>query len=294
MKKQQGIVLVMVLVVIVLLTLVAGFITTTRRTDAALTFNLIDSVKGQALVQAGVEYTVLRLLSIKTEEDWRPERGNLTWTFDEVDLTISVQDARGLINLNRAPNNILQLFFENMGKTEEEAAELVDLIQDWRDKNKNHRLNGAEDDEYESLGLAYGAKDANFQSIEELRLLPNMKDTFFQQIKPYLTIQNSGGKVIPELAPEEVLRALPNLDESVVDDLLFNRHNTTELNQIKKINIGQYFIIRVDINQADFNYSGQANIQLRGQAFNVLTWQYGLKSKKITPLDNNNSSLENN
>jgi len=73
--KQKGIVLVMVLVVIVLLTFVAGVISTTRRTDASLTFNLIDGVKGQALVQAGVEYTALRLLSIKSDDEWRPERG---------------------------------------------------------------------------------------------------------------------------------------------------------------------------------------------------------------------------
>ncbi len=292
MKRQQGVVLILVLVVIVLLMLVAGAMTTTRRTDAALTFNLVDQVKGQALVQAGVNYAALRLLGMRSDSDWRPERGQLHWQFDNADLTIQVQDVRGLINLNKTSNAVLSAFFENMGLAEEEVPILIDQIHDWRDKNQTHRLNGAEDEEYQDLGLPYGAKDANFDHIEELRLLPAINDIFFAKIKPYLTIRNSGTRVIPAFAPEAILRALPNVDEATVDNLLMNRQNATNSDSPITVNIGKYFVIRVDIKQADFIYSGQAEIQLQRTHFNILSWQYGLKPQQKK--DNNETELENN
>ena len=45
---------------------------------------------------------------------------------------------------------------------------------DWRDPDKLHRLNGAEDDYYLSLRVPYKAKNGNFETIDELLLVKGM------------------------------------------------------------------------------------------------------------------------
>ena len=48
---------------------------------------------------------------------------------------------------------------------------IVDSILDWKDADDLHRLNGAESDYYLSLPNPYRAKDANFDTLEELLLV---------------------------------------------------------------------------------------------------------------------------
>ena len=45
---------------------------------------------------------------------------------------------------------------------------IVDSIQDWRDPNEEHRLNGAESDYYLGLPVPYRSKNADFDSVDEL------------------------------------------------------------------------------------------------------------------------------
>ena len=51
---------------------------------------------------------------------------------------------------------------------------IVDSIQDWRDPDNLHRFNGAEDDYYLSLPTPYRAKNADFESLDELLLVKGM------------------------------------------------------------------------------------------------------------------------
>ncbi len=262
----------------------AGAMTTTRKMDSALTFNLIEQVKGQALAQAGVEYAVFRLLSSSDDESiWRPETGRpFKWQFDHAEIIIQAQDVRGLIDINRTNPKVIQSFFETMGKNEEEAQALVDIMQDFRDQNQDHRLNGMEDEQYESLGLSYGAKDKAFQSIEELKLLPTMTDKFFQIIKPYLTLRNQTSKVSSIYAPEAVLRALPALDEEQVETILTNRNEDDDTTRKP---VGRDFRIQVEVHQGALHYTAQAEVALKGRkGFYILAWTV-LPVKKLQPVE---------
>ena len=64
-------------------------------------------------------------------------------------------------------NNLLV----NLGSPPEEANRIVDSILDWKDEDDLHRLNGAESDYYQSLPHPYKARNADFESLEELLLV---------------------------------------------------------------------------------------------------------------------------
>ncbi len=88
---------------------------------------------------------------------------------------VSVTDEESKIPLNAASDAMLRRLFSNSGvKDEQLLSVIVDSIQDWRDPDDLHRLNGAEDDYYLSLPTPYRAKNGNFETIDELLLVKGM------------------------------------------------------------------------------------------------------------------------
>ena len=100
---------------------------------------------------------------------------------------------------------------------------VLNAILDWRDPDSLRRNPGAEDVDYAHAG--YGAKDAPFNSVEELRLVAGMTNGLFASIYPALTIHSGQPGVHPLAAPREVLLALPGGDEEQVDAFIQNRRN---------------------------------------------------------------------
>jgi type II secretory pathway component PulK len=70
---------------------------------------------------------------------------------------------------------VFRRLLSNAGVTDEKlVSTIVDSIQDWRDADNLHRLNGAEDDYYLSRPTPYRAKNGDFESIDELLLVKGM------------------------------------------------------------------------------------------------------------------------
>jgi general secretion pathway protein K len=83
-------------------------------------------------------------------------------------LRVRLLDEGGKINLNRTDESTLRRIFTNIGIEEPQRSELVDSILDWVDPDNLHRINGAENDFYESLSTPYTAKNGLFDTVEEL------------------------------------------------------------------------------------------------------------------------------
>ena len=90
----------------------------------------------------------------------------------EINLTVpafGLVDEASKINLN-APWLTAELIEYLPGMTPQIAA----AIMDWRDTNTDVTADGAEDEAYSRLDYAYRAKNAPFESVEELRLVNGM------------------------------------------------------------------------------------------------------------------------
>jgi len=84
---------------------------------------------------------------------------------------------------------------------------VIDSILDWRDPNREHRLNGAEEDYYRGLDPPYSSKDSDLDVLEELLLVRGVTPELFFG-------KQEQGKAVPglrDLLSVHSLEATPNL-----------------------------------------------------------------------------------
>jgi len=115
---------------------------------------------------------------------------------------------------------LLNGLFRAVGVADEAAAALADAVMDWRDADRLRRLNGAEDADYAAAGLAYGAKDARFESVAELRMVLGMTPAIFAAVRDAVTVHHRHAWVNPAVASRPVLLAMPGVAPGSVEAYL--------------------------------------------------------------------------
>ena len=236
--REKGLALIAVLWGLVLLSVIALSVTTTSRTETRIAFNLAENAKARALAEAGVHRALMGLLKTAaeatgaesaavpgrrpgfgrpppeaaeggaSEPEWRADGTVYPWLLPGGEVRISLHDEGGKIDLNRAPDGLLQGLFVAVGLDPGESAALVDAIADFRDPDDLRRLNGAEDDDYRAAGHVYGAKDRPFEATEELGQVLGMTPALYAQVAPVLTVYSRRRRVRQATAPPLVLEAL--------------------------------------------------------------------------------------
>lgn len=223
LPRQRGLALVLVLWTITLLAVIAGSFAYSMRTGTFVTRNAVDIAQARYLAEAGVQRALLALLDPDPAQRWAGNGSVRAWSFGGGVLAISVRDEAGLIDLNRAPPELLDGILRVGGVPQAARPRLVDAILDWRDADHLNHLHGAEDKAYRLADRAYAAKDAPFEAVEELQLVLGMPVAVFEKLEPFLTVYSGQGGVNQSTAPREVLLALPNADADTVDSLLAAR-----------------------------------------------------------------------
>lgn len=229
-RGERGIALVLVLWVIALLTVIALGLTTTQRTESALTQNQIDGARFRALADAALNLAALNLLStpletVAPEEVWIPDGVPRTLLFDGERLEITLFNEGSRLDLNRATREqliaLMDLAWDPETYDPAKVDMLADAIIDWRDEDDMTQLNGAEDPDYAAEGLAYGAADMPFRSVEELRQVLGMPPELYNRLAPDLTVDNPSGGIDEQFASAAVLsavRSIPIEDARVLVD----------------------------------------------------------------------------
>lgn len=121
-----------------------------------------------------------------------------------------VVDEERKVNLNRTSLVIISRLLLGVSDLEKEEAEsLAYNLLDWMDSDSafGHPQYGAEDGYYDDLPKPYGAKDAPYESMDELLLVKGMTPAIFERIRPYVTVYGSG-RVNLNTARRPVLAAL--------------------------------------------------------------------------------------
>jgi general secretion pathway protein K len=235
-RRRRGIALVLVLWVIALLTVIALGLTTTQRTESALTRNQIDGARFRAMADAGINLVALNLLStpldmVAREEVWVPDGLPRPVLFEGERLEISIFNEGSRVDLNRATREqllaLIDLAWDPETYDQAKADRLADAILDWRDEDDMTQLNGAEDPDYEAEGLAYGAADMPFRSVEELRQVLGMPPDLFRRLAPHLTVDNPSGGIDEQFASAVVLSAVRNLPIEDAQALVEERNQPT-------------------------------------------------------------------
>ena len=184
----------------------------------------LDTEESQGQDGLGEEETV-QDFDIVNRTDIKLENGSITYT---------IRDENGKISINSASKNTLDKLLQFSGIEDKiERSTISDSILDWIDTDKNHRLNGAEDDYYRKQNPPYYAKNGPIETIDELLKIRGMTEEILYGseesddedkktgIANHLTIYKIS-KVNPNTASEEVLNIL--FEGEQASKILVNRN----------------------------------------------------------------------
>jgi general secretion pathway protein K len=208
----------------VLLIVVASSFIIERRSETLVIRNSASMARAEAAADAGVNRAVFEMYRIGTPQDqWKRDGTVYDWSFDAAAVKVVIRDESAKIDINSAADLLLRGLFVSVGVPDDEAVKLVDAILDWRDADSLKRPNGAEEPEYRAAGLSYGPANAPFQAIEELQLVLGMRPEIYRRIAPLVTVFSRQGGVNTQVAPREVLLAIPGMTSDVVDQFIAQR-----------------------------------------------------------------------
>lgn len=222
-RRQYGIVLVAVLWIVAILVLLATGMATATRTEQRLTRNLIAAEQAYHAAEGGIYYAMQRLSSEDRglRQSWSLPINNLR--IGNALVTTEVNDERGKIDLNYAPEELIRGVILAIGIEYEEGERLADAILDWRDADNLRRLHGAEDNDYRLEGYPHGAKDAPFDNVEELQQVMSVRPEIYQSIRGAFTVHTQARDVNPLTASPLVLSAIPGMTHELVDGFVAAR-----------------------------------------------------------------------
>lgn len=240
-SAQRGIALIAVLWGIAILSIMAAAFLAETRSQGTIARNLLENAKAQALADAGVYRAIAGILSIDPAIAWRADGTAYSLPLGEGIVVITIADEGGKVDLNRAQDRLLTGLLRVLGVQEDEAAALIDTIRDFADRDDTRRPAGAEDNDYVAAGLGWGAKDAPFESVEELQQVLGMSRSLYDRLAPFLTVYSGRAQINPVVAPREVLLAMPGLGEEQVDALLARRNGDRDA---RVRSVGTAFTIR--------------------------------------------------
>lgn len=226
--SEAGVALVIVLLVLALLLTVVGEFALAMRVEGTTAQNFRAAVAGAYLAEAGYHRALAEILPeavahyldltgvlvfrrSRTETPPPPSRRDLPLGPGRFSYTITDEDAR--LNLNRMTPAQIQLLLTELGVERETRDVIVDSVQDWRDPNDEYRLNGAESEHYLALPAPYKAKNADFDSVEELLLVRGVTPRIFYGtpghpgLVDYVTVAGTG-QINVNTVSDVVLRTL--------------------------------------------------------------------------------------
>ena len=194
-KNQDGIALMVVLWVFVLLMALATEFAFSMKGEVNSTRNYKEDIQAYHLAKSGIHLAMAEILYPSSFHASHQDFGLIMGTSpkgskrgptqsdknayrtsirQEINLgsgliTYSLQDENSKIPINKTTRNTLVKVLTSAGIESKEKKDVIaDSILDWIDSDKNHRLNGAENDFYQNLIPPYFAKNAPIENLDEL------------------------------------------------------------------------------------------------------------------------------
>jgi general secretion pathway protein K len=236
--ERPGFALVAVLLVLALLGVVGAEFSYSMRLEASAVRAYKDSILATHLAEAAIEHAIREivadsafvapaddgLLTFYTRERTAMKRLPRTKVpLGPGHFAYRITDEEARLNLNTSPSDRIDRLLQGLGMQKAARDTVVDAIQDWRDPNEEHRLNGAEsEDYYLKLPVPYRSRNANLESVTELLQVRGVTPALFYGadsnpgLVDFVTVK-SLGQVNLNTASAPVLRALGLAEAEIVE-----------------------------------------------------------------------------
>jgi len=242
-NNENGVALMVVLWVLVLLMALATEFAYSMKGEVNTTRNFKEDIQSYHLAKAGVHLAMAEILSPSSfhalQKDFGlimgPSNKELRNDSTEVDqttyrpsirkeiefgpgiITYTLEDENRKIPINKAPLNTLVKVLTTVGVESKKDKDIIaNSILDWIDSDKNHRLNGAENDFYQGLNPPYFAKNAPIENLDELAMIRGIDEKIL-----YGTDQNEG--LINYFTTYNVKSVNPNTASQNILSIIFSK-----------------------------------------------------------------------
>ncbi len=232
-RDEKGAVLIMVLWVIALLSMIGGYFTletTLRRNMAFGDWNLL---RARLALESALSLVAPHIAPLGKDENVDDKEefvvpDGSTYKIDIAgqQLSFSIEDERGKLDVNRASEDeLVEFFVAFLGKTQ--GRDIAESILDWRDNDDDQRPGGAEKDYYLSLLPPYEPANGRFLLLEQLLLVKGVSPRLFwgplewgepgskeQEgswkggLQDLLTVYNGGQEIVKDIAAEPLIDIL--------------------------------------------------------------------------------------
>ncbi len=228
-RSQRGVVLIAVLWVVVILMLVATGVTGKYRTEQRITRNALDATRAWYAAEGGIYYALSRLEHYLGQGQARAQLPDVHLVLGDASVNIEIQDERGKVDLNTAQGQLIRGVFLGAGLPFDQADRLSDAILDWRDADDLRHPHGAEAGDYRREGYGHGPRNADFETVDELKQVLGMTPEIYERVRPAFTVYSGAPDINPQAAPALVLRALPGIEPEMLRGYLdARRQNQAE------------------------------------------------------------------
>ena len=195
--QERAIALIIVMISIFVLTILAGGFAYSMKVETRLARNANSEVELEWLGRSAVEcarWELAQQFMISQEpydgldQKWAGGEGGIGTTNSPLadfqhliqtkngQATWTIADLERKANINIANEAMLQQALLVMGVDAGQMTPIINSILDWIDPDDNNRLQGAENDYYQSLDPAYFAKNGPIDDISELLLIKGIRD----------------------------------------------------------------------------------------------------------------------
>lgn len=243
-RDQRGFALVAVLLVMAVLGIVGAEFAYSMRLEATAVRALKEGIAAAHLAEAAVEQAIREITAPEAVYAVACEDKPLAfyqqdlkaappWSREDVPLgrgrfRYRLSDEEARLNLNTASPDRIDRLLQTLDLPKTERDVISDSIQDWRDPNDEHRLNGAEsEDYYLKLPVPYRARNGPLESVEELQQIRGVTPLVFQGgdgrsgLVDLVTVKTPG-QVNINTASERALQAL-GLSSAEIGDITQGR-----------------------------------------------------------------------
>jgi general secretion pathway protein K len=205
--RERGLALLIVLWVIVAMALLVSSFSVSVRSSIGFVTSEVKLSGIEALLDGGVEVAAARLIDQNQKQRWRPNGRSHTVRFEDYELTISIRDANGLVDLNKADKDLLHHLLRQFTESEQRAVFLRDHILEARGVSKAKQ----DDLRTDAAARPDPLPSLPFIDVGQLRSIEGMTPEIFRRISPFVTVYSKDGRIGPWAAPDEVLAAIPNM-----------------------------------------------------------------------------------
>ena len=215
MQRERGFALPIVILTIAVATLLVVASSAALRSTGRMLDADVAEAQRAAMLEGAIATVVTRLIDPEPSRRWRSDGTWRPLPMSATDLLVHIQDANGLVDLNKADALLIKGLFTRLAGSAGSA--MADRVLDRR--GTAGKANGSP-----AVRTTSAAQQAtSFQHFSQVRALPGMTATLFQALTLRTTLYNADGSINVLTAPREVLLSVPNVSARDVDQLLARR-----------------------------------------------------------------------